>query len=95
MIDLKNNKYNSNTLIENIFTVSLIDILKTQTLSYGFVCNYILNKSYQLTKDEQQINIDYVLKYQTHLQKDILLDTLIFNTNLNTFDFELYSKKYN
>ena len=67
MLDLYNNKYDRATLKKHIYSVSLVDILKTQHLDASFVVRYILNNTYQLTKEEETINIDMVLKYQTHL----------------------------
>ena len=56
MIDLYNNKYNRQTLKDNIYSVKLIDILKTQTLDVTFVVRYILNINYQFSKEDQAIN---------------------------------------
>ena len=41
MIDLYNNKYDRETLKQNIYAVKLIDILKTQTIDVSFVVRYI------------------------------------------------------
>ena len=39
----------------NIYLFSLIDILKTKRLTFDFVCKYILNPDFQITKEEEQI----------------------------------------
>ena len=41
MFDLYNNKYDMQTLKENIYAVSLWDILKTQVLTRDFCVKYI------------------------------------------------------
>lgn len=67
MLDLYNKKYDRQTLKDNIYNVNLIDILKTQTLDVTFVVRYILNNKYQLSKEDNKITTDTVLKYQPHL----------------------------
>ena len=54
-------------LIMNIYHYNLVEMLKTQTLTEEFVVNYILNPNYQLRKDEQELTVVDVLKYQPHL----------------------------
>jgi len=94
MIDLYNNKYDRETLKNNIYAVKLIDILKTQKLDITFVVRYILNNKYQLIKEEEDITIDMVLKYQKH----IILHELMFAINLydddddSVDDFETVAK---
>ena len=68
MLDLYNNKYDLEILKQNIYAVNLIDILKTQTLTSDFVQKYILNKNFQLTKEEEDITIMDVIKYQPHFK---------------------------
>lgn len=72
MLDLKHNQYDSNTLKAHIYEIDLWDILKTQKITEDFAWNYILNKNYQLTEEEQTITIREVLFFQPHL----------YNTNL-------------
>lgn len=52
----------------NIYLFSLIDILKKKKLTFDFVCKYIINPDFQITKEEEQITIDMVCKYQPHLK---------------------------
>ena len=73
MIDLYNNKYDRETLKQNIYAVKLIDILKTQTIDVLFAVRYILNESYQLHKDDTMITVKDVLFYQPHISKSSLL----------------------
>lgn len=43
MLDLYNYKYDRQTLKDNIYSVKLIDIVKTQTIDVDFVVRYILH----------------------------------------------------
>ena len=54
-------------LKNNIYFFSLIDMLKTQHLTYEFVCYYILNSDYKLLPEEKKISIEDVCNYQPHL----------------------------
>jgi hypothetical protein len=65
--DLYKNQYDYETLKTNIYVVSLIDILKTQKLTSDFCVKYILNKDFQFSKEEEEINIKTIKKYQPHL----------------------------
>jgi hypothetical protein len=75
MLDLYNNKYDRQTLKDNIYAVKLIDILKTQIIDVTFAVRYILNKNYQLD-EEDNITAPIVLKYQTHITFDELQKAL-------------------
>jgi hypothetical protein len=66
MIDLYKNKYDRQTLKDNIYSVKLIDILKTQKIDVTFAVRYILNKKYQLHEDDD-ITTPVVLYYQPHI----------------------------
>ena len=95
MVDLYNNKYNRQTLKDNIYAVKLIDILKTQTLDVTFVVRYILNTNYQFSGEDKAITIETVLKYQPHLsgpQISIALN-LYDDDDDSVDDFETVSKK--
>jgi hypothetical protein len=74
MLDLYNNKYDRATLKKYIYAVSLKDILKTQHLDTSFVVRYILNNNYQLTQEDNTIDIDMVLQYQDHLTKEQIIN---------------------
>jgi hypothetical protein len=52
MLDLYNNKYDRQTLKDNIYAVKLLDILKTQVIDVTFAVRYILNTKYQLDDDD-------------------------------------------
>jgi hypothetical protein len=65
--ELYKKKYDYETLKTNIYVVSLLDILKSQQLTSDFCVKYILNKDFQFSKEEQEINIQTIKKYQPHL----------------------------
>jgi hypothetical protein len=93
--DLNNNKYTTLSLKNNIYNLDLLKILRTQILDEEFCVNYILNKDFQITREEQDIiNIDYVLYFQPHLQENKLIDIAKFNAinknNKDLFNFEEY-----
>ena len=79
MLDLYNNKYDRQTLKDNIYAVKLIDILKTQTLDVTFIVRYILNSKYQLDDEDQIITPQMVIKYQPHISYKFL-KTYFFNS---------------
>lgn len=95
MADLYNNIYDRKTLKENIYNVKLIDILKTQTLDISFIVRYILSDLYQLTEEDKTINIDMVIKYQTHIQREKLIEALHnYDSDEDSVeDFQTYADK--
>lgn len=94
MLDLYNNKYDRNTLKKNIYAIKLIDILKTQTIDVNFAVRYILNKKYQLHKDDD-ITAPLVLKYQPHIKYDELQKALLeYDSDDDSIEnFEIISLK--
>jgi hypothetical protein len=96
MLDLYNNKYDRNILKEHIYEVELIDILKTQILDISFIVRYILNDLYQLTDEDKKINIDMVLVFQPHIQREKLEASLkLYNSRDDSIeDFQSYSEKH-
>lgn len=98
--ELYKKNYDYKTLQSNIYVVSLLDILKTQKLTCDFCVKYILNKDFQLSKEEEEINIETIKKYQPHLSDiDILNAYLTCNKNKknkridSVEDFEAYMNK--
>jgi hypothetical protein len=94
MLDLYNNKYDRETLKNNIYAVKLIDILKTQKIDISFAVCYILNEKYQLINDDI-ITKDIVLKYQHHISSKEL-EKAILNydyDNDSIDDFETVSNR--
>ena len=94
MLDLYNNKYDRKTLKDNIYAVKLIDILKTQILDISFIVRYILSDLYQFTDDDRGIDVDMVIKYQPHIQRETLMISLLnYNSDDDSVeDFESYIK---
>lgn len=95
MLNLYNNKYDRETLKQNIYAVKLIDIVKTQTLDISFIVRYILSDLYQLTDQDKSIDVDLVLKYQPHIDKQELLKYMLeYDSDEDSIeDFETYSKR--
>jgi hypothetical protein len=85
-LDLTTNKFNMKTLKDNIYNLNLLEIIETQVLTKDFIIKYILNKDYQLTKEEMDISIKYVLKWQKHINKLDLLDYNIKRKDSFTFE---------
>ena len=77
MIDLYNNKYDRQTLKDNIYAVKLLDILKTQIIDVTFVVRYILNKNYQFDEEDEKIRPVDVLFYQPHITKESLIKEML------------------
>ena len=75
MIDLYNNKYDRQTLKDNIYNVKLIDIIKTQKIDVSFAVKYILNEKYQIHK-EDNITAPILLQYQKHISYEELQTAL-------------------
>ena len=95
MLDLYNKQYSRETLKNYIYSVKLIDILKSQKLDVTFIVRYILNPKYQLHEIDEYINTDTVLMYQTHINKQILEQEILNYTSDDDSveDFETISKK--
>lgn len=95
MLDLYNNKYDRQTLKENIYAVKLLDILKTQTLEITFIVRYILSDLYQFDDEDKKIDIETVMKYQPHINKADLLKYIIeYDSDDDSVeDFQSYMEK--
>ena len=95
MLDLYNIKYDRKTLKNNIYADNLTDILKTQILDITFTVRYILNDLYQLTDEDKSINVDIVINYQPHIQREKLIEALsIYNSDDDSIDnFQTYSER--
>jgi hypothetical protein len=93
MLDLYNNKYDRETLKQNIYAVKLIDILKTQQIDASFAVRYILNKNYQL-HSEDNITEQMVLFYQPHILKMslVIASSMYSPDDDSTDDFETISR---
>jgi len=96
MLDLYNNKYDRKVLKENIYSVSLTDVLKTQILDITFIVRYILSDIYQLTDEDRNIDINLVLKFQPHIQREELTKALEeYDSDEDSIeDFQTYSERH-
>ena len=97
MLDLFNKTYNREELKNNIYSVKLIDILKTQKIDASFAVRYLLNTKYQLHDDDKLITPSLILKYQPHITnyklKSEMLNYVSDDDSID--DFETVSlKKY-
>jgi hypothetical protein len=54
--------------INNIYSIDLLDLVKSEVLSFEFVLNYVLNENYQKTRKEKNITVQTVINYQPHLR---------------------------
>jgi len=95
MLDLYNNKYDRKVLKENIYSVKLTDILKTQILDITFIVRYILSDLYQLTDEDRSIDVNLVLKYQPHIQREELMVALEeYDSNEDSIeDYQTFSER--
>ena len=95
MLDLYNKKYDRETLKKHIYEVKLIDILKTQMIDVSFATKYILNRKYQLLKEETNITPKMVLHFQPHISSILLKESLVlYDSDDDTIeDFETVSNK--
>ena len=95
MLDLYNKQYAREILKKYIYSVRLVDILKTQKLDVTFIVRYILNPKYQLNEVDEYINVDTVLMYQTHIDKNKLNEAILeYDSDDDSVeDFETVSKK--
>jgi hypothetical protein len=95
MLDLNNNQYDMTVLKENIYAHNLWDILKTQVLTRDFCVKYILNKNYQMSKEEEKITFQDVLRLQPHLEKrELLIGIVNYKYEDDSYeDFESVSNR--
>ena len=96
MLDLHNKQYDMQTLKENIYAVRLWDILKTQILTKEFCVKYILNKNYQMEKEDEKITINDVLRLQSHILKiDLLIGIVNYSPDDDSYeDFDSFANRH-
>ena len=66
-LDLYSFRFPNDILEKNVNFLDLTTLLKTQTLTYEFILEYILNEKYQITPEEKTIDIYDVIHNQPHL----------------------------
>jgi hypothetical protein len=96
--DLYKNQYPRNVLKNNIYAVSLMDILKTQILTAEFCVKYILNTDFQILDEDQKIDIELVKEFQPHISRIELVTAQVeaskkkkLKQRVDSFDFEEYA----
>ncbi len=100
--DLYKNQYDYVTLKNNIYCVSLLDILKSQKLTADFCVKYILNEEFCILDEDQNITVDIVKKYQQHISDaelanafKIANDKRLKRERIDSFeDFESYMNRH-
>lgn len=87
-------QYSRETLKKHIYALNLKDILRTQHLDVTFVVRYILNKNYQLLKEEE-ITSEQVLFFQPHIsKKDLKREMEKYTSDDDSVeDFDTVSKR--
>lgn len=95
MLDLYNKQYDRQTLKDNIYAVSMLDILKTQKIDVTFAVRYILNTNYQFDDKDKAITFGLILKYQPHISSDDLEKELfLYDSDDDSIeDFETVSNR--
>lgn len=59
-------------LVDNIYKLNLVELVRTKILSNEFIVNYILNTDFQLLPEEENITFDFVKEFQPHFSfKDV------------------------
>ena len=96
MLYLYNKQYYMQTLKENIYAFRLWDILKTQTLTKEFCVKYILNKNYQMEKEDEKISFKDVLQLQPHIdKKELLVGIINYSPDDDSYeDFESFANRH-
>ena len=96
MLDLYNKQYDMQILKENIYAVRLWDILKTQILTKEFCVKYILNKNYQMEKEDETISFKDVLQMQPHiLKKELLIGIVNYSPDDDSYeDFDSFANRH-
>ena len=91
--DLKKNKYTMEELKNNIYCVSLLEILKTQKLTVDFCVNYLLNDDFHLVEEETNISMYLITQYQPHISYIELQKALLDYESDDEYiiDFEIIS----
>lgn len=88
MIDLYSQQYDRETLKKHIYSVNLIDILKTQKIDAQFAVRYILQSKYQLKPEEELINVEMVLQYQPHINEcDLKKELFLYDSDDDSIHF--------
>ncbi len=101
--ELYASQYDYQTLKSLVMTysVSMLDILKTQKLCAGFCIKYIMNEAYRRFDEDKYITYKTIQLYQPHIEEGELVNALLKATNKlsrgeridSIDDFETYMNK--
>ena len=98
--DLYKNQYPRNILKDNIYAVSLLDILKTQKLTAEFCVKYILNSDFQFSEEDQKIDMELVTQLQPHISRIEFVTAQVeaakkkqLRQRIHSFDFQEYAER--
>jgi hypothetical protein len=95
MFNLFTNKYDRQTLKDNIYNVDFFDLLETQIIDSTFAVRYILNKKYDLDNKYGLITPELIVKLQPHIKiNDLRNEILNYESDDDSVtDFETVSTK--
>jgi len=79
--DLSKNLYDIKTIENNIENLNIKKVIVTQNLDIPFIIKYVIKKTVNKLVDEQDsdnsdMNIDTILQFQPHINKEILLEEI-------------------
>lgn len=79
--DLSKNLYDIKTIENNIKNLNIKKVIITQNLDIPFIIKYVIKKTVNKSFDEQDsdnsdMNIDTILQFQPHINKEILLEEI-------------------
>jgi len=77
MFDLFTNKYDRQTLKDNIYNVDFFDLLRTQKIDATFAVRYLLNTKYDLHNKYKRLTPELIVKFQPHIKIDDLRNEIL------------------
>ena len=95
MFNLFTNKYDRQTLKDNIYNVDFYDLLKTQIIDATFAVRYILNKKYDLDDKYKILTPELVVRLQPHIKiEELRYEILNYDSDDDSItDFETISNR--
>jgi hypothetical protein len=66
-------------LVDNIYNLNLLELVRSRPLSNEFIVNYILNSDFQLLPEEENINEGFILTWQPHFSRKDVVKNKYFN----------------
>ena len=95
MFNLFTNKYDRQTLKDNIYNVDFFDLLRTQKIDATFAVRYILNKKYDLDDKYKILTPELVVRLQPHIKiEELRYEILNYDSDDDSItDFETISNR--